>query len=60
MHNPIGTLSGGQRQRSVLADYAGTQRRHMRAEDLVRKFDEIRRDEQLDVSAAEMLRGEYA
>jgi len=34
-------------------------RRHLRAEDLVRRFDEIRRDEQLDASAAEMLRENY-
>jgi putative ABC transport system ATP-binding protein len=46
-------------QGSVLADYAGALRRHLRAEDLVRRFDEIRRDEQLDASAAEMLRETY-
>src|SRR5947209_14094108 len=46
-------------QGSVLADYAGAARRHVRAEDLVRRFDEIRRDEQLDVSAAAMLRDTY-
>jgi putative ABC transport system ATP-binding protein len=46
-------------QGSVLADYAGALRRHVRAEDLVRRFDEIRRDEQLDASAAEMLREGY-
>jgi anti-anti-sigma factor len=33
--------------------------RRIRAEDLVRRFDEIRREEQLDVSAAEMLREVY-
>ena len=46
-------------QGSVYADYAGSQRRHVRAEDLVRRFDEIRRDERLDLSAAEMLRDAY-
>ena len=46
-------------QGSVLADYAGAQRRHVRAEDLVRRFEEIRRDEQLDLPAAEMLRQMY-
>ena len=46
-------------QGSVHADYAGAHRRHLRAEDLIRRFDEIRRDERLDASAAEMLRGEY-
>jgi putative tryptophan/tyrosine transport system ATP-binding protein len=44
---------------SVHADYAGPGRRHIRAEDLLRRFDEIRRDERLDVSAAEMLRDAY-
>src|SRR6185369_7900093 len=46
-------------QGNVLADYAGALRQHVRAEDLVRRFDEIRRDEQLDASAAEMLRENY-
>jgi len=46
-------------QGSVLADYAGAQRRHIRAEDLVHRFDEIRRDERLDASAAEVLREAY-
>jgi putative ABC transport system ATP-binding protein len=44
---------------SVYADYAGSARAHIRAEDLTRRFDEIRRDEQLDASAAEMLRRMY-
>jgi len=46
-------------QGRVLADIAGTERRRIRADDLVRRFDEIRRDEQLDLSAAEMLREMY-
>ncbi|MEO8381616.1 MAG: hypothetical protein ABI779_18285 [Acidobacteriota bacterium] len=33
--------------------------RHVRAEDLIRRFDEIRRDERLDASAAELLRDLY-
>jgi putative ABC transport system ATP-binding protein len=44
---------------TVHADYSGAHRRHIRAEDLIRRFDEIRRDERLDVSAAELLRAEY-
>lgn len=44
---------------SVHADYAGEHRRHVRAEDLIRRFDEIRREERLDVSAAELLRQTY-
>jgi putative ABC transport system ATP-binding protein len=46
-------------QGSILADYAGAHRRHVRAEDLIRRFDEIRRDDSLDASAAEMLRDAY-
>src|ERR1041385_2300085 len=46
-------------QGSVHADYSGTRHRHVRAEDLVRRFDEIRRDELLDASAAELLRDAY-
>src|SRR5881394_3165476 len=46
-------------QGRVLADYSGAHRRRVRAEDLVRRFDQIRRDEQLDPSAAEMLREAY-
>ena len=46
-------------QGNVIADYSGAQRQHVRAEDLIRRFDEIRRDEQLDVSAAAMLRETY-
>ena len=44
---------------SVHADYSGVHRRHIRADDLIRKFDEIRRDERLDASAAELLRDAY-
>jgi ABC-type uncharacterized transport system ATPase component len=43
MHDPIGTLSGGQRQ--ALTAHG--------------RFAEIRRDERLDASAAELLREEY-
>jgi putative ABC transport system ATP-binding protein len=46
-------------QGRVLADYTGAQRKRVRAEELVRRFEEIRRDERLDVSAAEMLRATY-
>ena len=46
-------------QGSVHADYAGAHRRHVRAEDLIRRFDEIRRDERLDASAAQLLRDVY-
>jgi putative ABC transport system ATP-binding protein len=46
-------------QGTVYADYSGAHRRQLRAEDLVRRFDELRRDERLDASAAELLRGTY-
>jgi putative ABC transport system ATP-binding protein len=44
---------------SVYADYTGAHRRHVRAEDLIHRFDEIRHDERLDTSAAELLRDVY-
>lgn len=43
----------------VVADLSGPARKRTRADDLVRRFDQIRRDEQLDLSAAEMLRETY-
>lgn len=46
-------------QGRVHADYSGSLRRHIRAEDLIRRFDEIRHDERLDASAAEVLREMY-
>lgn len=46
-------------QGRVLADYRGADKKRVRAEELVRRFDEIRREEQLDPSAAEMLRAAY-
>ncbi len=46
-------------QGRIHADIGGAEKRRIRAEDLVRRFEEIRREEQLDVSAAEMLREVY-
>jgi putative ABC transport system ATP-binding protein len=46
-------------QGRIHADIGGAEKRRIRAEDLVRRFEEIRRAEQLDVSAAEMLREVY-
>jgi len=46
-------------QGSGHADYACAHRRHIRAEDLMRRFDEIRRDERPDASAADLLREQY-
>jgi putative ABC transport system ATP-binding protein len=55
----LGTRIVMMNQGRIHADYTGPEKRHIRAEDLVHRFEEIRRDEQLDVSAAEMLREMY-
>lgn len=55
----LGTRIVMMNQGRVSADISGADRRRIRAEDLVRRFEEIRREEQLDVSAAEMLREMY-
>jgi putative ABC transport system ATP-binding protein len=44
---------------AVMADHSGAQKQRIRAEDLVKRFEELRRHEQLDLSAAEMLRAAY-
>jgi putative tryptophan/tyrosine transport system ATP-binding protein len=46
-------------QGTIHADYAAAHRRHIRAEDLIRRFEELRRDERLDASAADLLREQY-
>lgn len=43
----------------VLHDFAGVEKRRLRADDLLARFEELRRSEQLDESAAEMLRQRY-
>jgi putative ABC transport system ATP-binding protein len=43
----------------VIHDISGVEKRRLRVEDLLDRFDEVRRAEQLDVSAAEMLRAAY-
>jgi putative ABC transport system ATP-binding protein len=43
----------------VIHDLKGDQRRHLRVEDLLERFEEVRRMEQLDPSAAELLRAIY-
>src|SRR5262245_24668311 len=43
----------------VLHDLRGTERARVRAEDLLGRFEEVRRREQLDPAAAEMLRLQY-
>jgi putative ABC transport system ATP-binding protein len=43
----------------VLHDFAGAQKRRLRVNDLLERFEEVRRGEQLDESAAELLRRVY-
>jgi putative ABC transport system ATP-binding protein len=43
----------------VLHDFTGTERKRLRPEDLLARFETVRRAEQLDESAAEMLRRMY-
>ncbi len=43
----------------VIHDFHGAEKRRLRPEDLLARFEEVRRSEQLDESAAEMLRRAY-
>lgn len=43
----------------VLYDVGGAEKARLRPEDLLERFEAIRREEQLDASVAEMLRGQY-
>ncbi len=43
----------------VIHDFAGAQKRRLRVNDLLERFEEVRRGEQLDESAAELLRRAY-
>jgi len=43
----------------VFHDFRGAEKRRFRPEDLVDRFEEIRRREQLDETAADMLRHAY-
>ncbi len=44
----------------VLHDFRGAEKRRLRVDDLLARFEEVRRAEQLDETAAEMLRQMYA
>jgi putative ABC transport system ATP-binding protein len=46
-------------QGRIIHDLAGAEKRRLRVEDLLARFEEVRRREQLDESAAEMLRRTY-
>jgi len=43
----------------IIHDFSGAERRRLRPEDLLARFESVRRAEQLDESAAEMLRRAY-
>jgi putative ABC transport system ATP-binding protein len=43
----------------VIHDYSGAEKRRLTPEDLLARFEEVRRADQLDESAAEMLRWQY-
>ena len=43
----------------MLHDIDGVEKRRLRVEDLLERFDDVRRTEQLDPGAAEMLRAAY-
>jgi len=43
----------------VIHDFSGAEKRRLRAEDLLARFEEVRRAEQLDETVAEMLRRSY-
>jgi putative ABC transport system ATP-binding protein len=45
---------------TVLHDFSGAERRRLRPDDLLARFESVRRAERLDESAAEMLRRTYA
>ena len=44
---------------SVIHDLRGAEKRRLRVGDLMARFEEVRRAEQLDESAAEMIRAAY-
>jgi putative ABC transport system ATP-binding protein len=43
----------------IVHDFQGAEKRRLRADDLIARFDEIRRAEQLDETAAELIRAAY-
>jgi len=46
-------------QGRVLYDFSGAEKRRLRVDDLLARFEEVRQRDQLDESAAEMLAGQY-
>ena len=43
----------------IIHDFRGAEKRRLRVEDLLARFEEVRRAEQLDETAAEMLKRAY-
>jgi putative ABC transport system ATP-binding protein len=43
----------------VLHDFSGAEKRRLRAGDLLARFEDVRRADQLDETAAELLRRQY-
>jgi ABC-type uncharacterized transport system ATPase component len=43
----------------IIQDFKGAEKKRLRVDDLMSRFEEVRRAEQLDESAAEMLRRLY-
>ncbi len=43
----------------IIYDYSGAEKRRLRVEDLLARFEEVRRGDRLDESAAELLREMY-
>ena len=43
----------------IIHDFQGAEKRRLRAQDLLARFEDVRRAEQLDESVAEMLRRNY-
>jgi putative ABC transport system ATP-binding protein len=44
----------------VIHDFRGAEKRRLRVDDLLARFEEVRRAEQIDETAAELLRRMYA
>jgi putative tryptophan/tyrosine transport system ATP-binding protein len=43
----------------ILHDFRGAEKRRLRVDDLLARFEDVRRGDQLDAAAAEMLRRRY-
>jgi hypothetical protein len=59
----IGLCTRGDKERidrgQIIHDFQGAEKRRLRPDDLLARFEEVRRAEQLDESAAQMLAEQY-